>query len=944
MSLTTPYAESYLTANGVDITFGFSFDAISENYVRCLVYMPDETVITPTFTVDIAAGEVSIVSMTTPDGELLQVPPAGATVRIFREVPEAQDATASTLQAFTSKQLEKALDKVVATVQQVDYKTTHKTVRTTETERDVWLDKLTADNDDELLKWDEDGHQITTSGLTEQGIRNETAQAIATANEAKSIATEARTTANDAKTTADEAKAIAQNAATDAETAVQKSTEATNIANEANTTADSAKTTATNADAKSDTAVSTANSASQKATTALTQSSEAMADAKDSLTKSEQAVATANDAKTTADGIDGKATTALTKSEQAVATANDAKTTADGKVSKSGDTMLGDLILGQGSSIYLSDVGSSALTSTSRIYIGTPEKKYACLAGNRGGVFGIYNADMTGGISCYPGTNFFPSNQTKQVDLGRAQNYWKTLYAVNVTDGTTTMTFTDIISGAKGGATAVQPNANVSVLKNDAGYLTQHQSLTDLGITASATELNYTDGVTSNIQTQLNSKQSTISDLATIRSNAQSGKTASNTIATYGNIVTHNTSEFATSAQGAKADTAVQPADLATVATSGSYNDLSNKPTIPSTLAGLTGDVSISSPAQGQHLVYDGSKWKNSTSSASISWGGITGTLSNQSDLQTALNAKQAKGNYVTTDTAQTVTGVKTFQQGSDTALVKVQNSTTALGTTPTAEKTTQVRFDDKNGDWIGLVSSKVETDGSTSVELCVRKPDKSGSGFISVDSDASGNISFNASDGVKDTIKSWIPSASVDNKSITKNASDEIQAVGVIDANTASVVKTWTGTLAEYTALATKSDDTQYIITDDDSAGTNVYTKAEVDSLVTSAVAEANAHRVIAFQAPTADNNYTWYRLYSDGWVEQGGIYTISSAVFANFNLVVQMANNNYTIVGNCLGTTTSTYSLVFSQTDNTTTTFSAKTGQANTGNFSWQVSGMAA
>ena len=82
-------------------------------------------------------------------------------------------------------------------------------------------------------------------------------------------------------------------------------------------------------------------------------------------------------------------------------------------------------------------------------------------------------------------------------------------------------------------------------------------------------------------QTALNGKQNTISDLATIRSNAQAGKAASDTIATYGDIVTHNVSEFATAAQGAKADTAVQPGDLATVATTGSYNDLSDKPTIP---------------------------------------------------------------------------------------------------------------------------------------------------------------------------------------------------------------------------------------------------------------------------------------------------------------------------------------------------------------------------
>ena len=40
-------------------------------------------------------------------------------------------------------------------------------------------------------------------------------------------------------------------------------------------------------------------------------------------------------------------------------------------------------------------------------------------------------------------------------------------------------------------------------------------------------------------------------------------------------------SDFATAAQGGKADTAVQPGDLATVATSGNYNDLTNLPLIP---------------------------------------------------------------------------------------------------------------------------------------------------------------------------------------------------------------------------------------------------------------------------------------------------------------------------------------------------------------------------
>ena len=58
-----------------------------------------------------------------------------------------------------------------------------------------------------------------------------------------------------------------------------------------------------------------------------------------------------------------------------------------------------------------------------------------------------------------------------------------------------------------------------------------------------------------------NDKQDAISDLQTIRDNATAWKNASDTIATYGDIVTHNINEFATAAQWAKADTALQSGD-----------------------------------------------------------------------------------------------------------------------------------------------------------------------------------------------------------------------------------------------------------------------------------------------------------------------------------------------------------------------------------------------
>ena len=58
---------------------------------------------------------------------------------------------------------------------------------------------------------------------------------------------------------------------------------------------------------------------------------------------------------------------------------------------------------------------------------------------------------------------------------------------------------------------------------------------------------------------------------------------------------------------------------------------------------------------------------------------------------------------------------------------------------------------------------------------------------------------------------------ANYDGISITENASEEIQTVGVIDQNdTTQAIKTWTGTLAQYNAIATKDADTLYNITDD--------------------------------------------------------------------------------------------------------------------------------
>lgn len=51
----------------------------------------------------------------------------------------------------------------------------------------------------------------------------------------------------------------------------------------------------------------------------------------------------------------------------------------------------------------------------------------------------------------------------------------------------------------------------------------------------------------------------------------------------------------------------------------------------------------------------------------------------------------------------------------------------------------------------------------------------------------------------------------------------------------------------------------------------------------------------LVAVQYPSAVNNYTWYRKYSDGWVEQGGIATTDGSNPTPITLPVEMEDASY-------------------------------------------------
>lgn len=71
----------------------------------------------------------------------------------------------------------------------------------------------------------------------------------------------------------------------------------------------------------------------------------------------------------------------------------------------------------------------------------------------------------------------------------------------------------------------------------------------------------------------------------------------------------------------------------------------------------------------------------------------------------------------------------------------------------------------------------------------------------------------------------------------------------------------------AQITALGDISTLRQDVTTNGNNITTNANNITTLDTRTTGLL-----DYVVASQAPTADNNYTWYRKYKSGWVEQGG------------------------------------------------------------------------
>lgn len=87
----------------------------------------------------------------------------------------------------------------------------------------------------------------------------------------------------------------------------------------------------------------------------------------------------------------------------------------------------------------------------------------------------------------------------------------------------------------------------------------------------------------------------------------------------------------------------------------------------------------------------------------------------------------------------------------------------------------------------------------------------------------------------------------------------------------------------------------------------------------------QLESRRYVKETGKSSDGN-SWYRKWSDGWIEQGGTLQPSSANFESFSFPVEMKGVNFSIFGSHVGTTTSVYAVIF--TDLTTTSAKCKSG----------------
>ena len=417
---------------------------------------------------------------------------------------------------------------------------------------------------------------------------------------AKDAAVVAKTAAETAETNAETAET---NAASSATAAASSASGASGSATAAASSATAAASSATAASSSQTAAASSATAAAASATTATTKASEAATSATNAATsastattKASEAATSATNAATSATAAAGSATSAATSATAAAASLDEFTDLYLGAKS-SAPTVDNDGNALQAGALYFNTVsdtmfvysGSSWAAAGSAVN-GTAERKEYIATSNQTTFSATYDVGFVdvylNGSKLTPTADFAATNGATVV----------------LTTGATTGDNVSIIAyGAFNVAnvyTQAQSNARYTQIANNLSDLASAPTaLTNLGLTATAAELNYTDGVTSNIQTQLDAAG--VGSVTSVGGTGSvSGLTLTGTVTSSGNLTL-----------------------------GGTLNDINLASGVTGTLPAANGGTGLTAAGtSGNVLTSTGSGWASTAPAAGGSWTYISTT------------------------------------------------------------------------------------------------------------------------------------------------------------------------------------------------------------------------------------------------------------------------------------------------------------------------------
>ena len=182
------------------------------------------------------------------------------------------------------------------------------------------------------------------------------------------------------------------------------------------------------------------------------------------------------------------------------------------------------------------------------------------------------------------------------------------------------------------------------------------------------------------------------------------------------------------------------------------------------------------------------------------------------------------------------------------------------------------------------------------------------------------------------------------------KDSNDVLQGVKLYDKNTYQELVGWyvkydslVGLYYIYNSEDEEQDGDGNGYMPESSDTVTVPTGGEIQPTSYFKVPKKLSRVLVRTQKPTADNNYTWYNVYADGWVEQGGRYKDKPAAIS-INLPITMNDGYYfisvtsgTVVGNAGAYASGFYSA------STTTIGIAGITNNNNNSGKWEVKGYA-